>query len=126
MKLSVCFLFLVVKVLNDKWSNETGEKIEAADEQITTDSSVGRAEDYRKADVLRSLVRVRVGEWHEKVFFETKFNEHFRRLFFEDPEQLSLMVWTDDQKEQQKKQKKFYLTNHEKPSSKFMSVLFTS
>ena len=25
-KLSVCFLFLVVKVLNDKWSNKTGEK----------------------------------------------------------------------------------------------------
>ena len=65
MKLSVCFLFLVVKVLNKKWSNKTGEKIEAADEQTTTDSSVGRAEDCRKADILRSLVRVHVGGWHE-------------------------------------------------------------
>ena len=42
MKLYVCFLFLVVKVLNDKGSNKTGGKIEAADEQTTTDSSVGR------------------------------------------------------------------------------------
>ena len=65
MKLSVCFLFLVVKVLNDKWSNKTGEKIEAADEQTTTDISIGRAEDCRKADILRSLVRVHVGGRHE-------------------------------------------------------------
>ena len=31
MNLSVCFLFLLVKVLNDNWSNKTGQKIEAAD-----------------------------------------------------------------------------------------------
>ena len=61
MKLYVCFLFLVVKVLNDKGSNKTGGKIEAADEQTTTDSSVGRAEDCRKADILR----VHIGGWHE-------------------------------------------------------------
>ena len=106
MKLSVCFLFLVVKVLNDNWSNKTGQKIEAADEQTTTDSSVGRAEDCRKTDILRSLVRVRFGGWQGKVFFETKFNEHFRRLFFEDLEQFSLLVWTNVQKEQQEKNKK--------------------
>ena len=64
-KLSVCFLFLVFKVLNDKWSNETGQQIKAADTQTTADSSVGRAEDCRKDDILRSLVQVRVGGWHE-------------------------------------------------------------
>ena len=42
-----------------------GEKVKAADIQASTDSSVGRAEDCRKADTLRSPVRVRVGGWHE-------------------------------------------------------------
>ena len=94
-----------------KWQmiKQDWTKIEAADQQITTDSSVGRAEDCRKADILRSLVRGRVGGWHEKVFFETKLNEHFRRSFFEDPEQISLIVWTDDQKEQKKNKKIFCL-----------------
>ena len=68
------------------------EKIKAADKQTTTDSSVARAEDCRKADIPRSLVRGPVGGWHEKVFFETIINEHFRRSFFEDPEQFSLIV----------------------------------
>ena len=68
--------------------------IEQSPESTSADSSVGRAEDCRKADILRSLVRVRVGGWHEKVFFETKFSEHFRRLFFEDPEQFSLNKWS--------------------------------
>ena len=88
-----------------KWQiiKQDWRKIEAADQQTTIDSSVGRAEDCRKAEILRSLVRGRVGGWHEKVFFETKFNEHFRRSFFEDPEQFSLIVWTNDQKEQENK-----------------------
>ena len=81
------------------------EKLKAADQQTTTDSSVARAEDCRKADILRSLVRGRVGGWYEKVFFETKINEQFSRSFFEDPEQFSLIVWTDDQKEQKKTKK---------------------
>ena len=42
-----------------------GEKMKAADIQASADSSVGRAEDYRKADILRSLVRIRVCGWHE-------------------------------------------------------------
>ena len=42
-----------------------GEQIKVADTQTTADSSVGRAEDCRKTDILRSLVRVRVGGWHE-------------------------------------------------------------
>ena len=37
------------------------EQIKAAEKQTTADSSVGRAEDCRKTDILRSLVRVRVG-----------------------------------------------------------------
>ena len=101
MKLSVCFLFLVFKVLNDKWSNNTGEKIEAADQQTTTESSIGRAEDCRKDDNLRFLIRVRVGGRHKKVFFETNLT-NFLEVFFEDPEQFSLLVWTNDQKEQKK------------------------
>ena len=42
-----------------------GLQIKAADIQTTADSSVGRAEDCRKDDILRSLVRVRVGGWRE-------------------------------------------------------------
>ena len=42
-----------------------GEQIKAADIQTTAVSPVGRAEDCRKYDILRSLVRVRVGGWHE-------------------------------------------------------------
>ena len=49
------------------------EQIKAADKQTTADSSVGRAEDCRKTDILRSLVRVRVGGWHE--FSEKKHYE---------------------------------------------------
>ena len=45
------------------------EKIKAADQQTTTDSSVARAEDCRKADILRSLVRGRVGGWYAGNFF---------------------------------------------------------
>ena len=42
-----------------------GQQIKAADTQTSADSSVGRAEDYRKADILKSLVRIRVCGWHE-------------------------------------------------------------
>ena len=42
-----------------------GEQIKAADKQTTADSSVGRAEDCRKDDIHRSLVRVRFGRWHK-------------------------------------------------------------
>ena len=106
-KFSVCFLHFVVKVFRSKKDQTiVGEQIKAADKQTTADSSVGRAEDCRKTDILRSLVRVRFGGWQEKVFFETKFNEHIRRLFFEDLEQISLLVWTNVQKEQQEKNKK--------------------
>ena len=53
-----------------KWQmiKQDWRKIEAADEQTTTDSSVGRAEDCRKTDILRSQVRVRVGGWHQLLF----------------------------------------------------------
>ena len=44
------------------------EQIKAAEKQTTADSSVGRAEDCRKTDILRSLVRVRVGGWHNLLF----------------------------------------------------------
>ena len=37
-------------------------------QQTTTDSSVGRAEDGRKVDMLKSLVRVRVGGWNHLLF----------------------------------------------------------
>ena len=121
-KLSVCFLFLVFKILNDKWSNNTGEKIEGADQQTTTDSSVGRAEDCIKDDILRSLVRVRVGGWHEKVFFEINLTNFLEGFFWRSRTifTISLNKWS----KRAKKQKIFDLTNHEKPLSKFLSVFF--
>ena len=53
-----------------KWQmiKQDWKKMEAADQQTTTDSTVGRADDCRKADMLRSLVRVRDGGWHHLLF----------------------------------------------------------
>ena len=58
-----------------------GEQIRRADIQTTAYSSVGRAEDCRKDDILRSLDRVRVGGWHEKVFFETNLTNFLEGYF---------------------------------------------
>ena len=57
-----------------------------------------------------------------KSFLRNKFNELFRRLVCEDPEQFSLLVWTNDQKEQKKA--KIFLFNESWKTLIKVSVCF--